>query len=88
MQRAVRVGERDHRGGLVGRLGEVLAPGPGPVAVPQPDVVVLGALAQQLLDGLGSHVGSGRLGGEGPADVQRLLGGAAVQELEALGEVK
>ncbi len=48
----LRVGQGDQRGRLGGGLGQVLAPGPGAVFPTHTDRVVVGPLAQQLLDGL------------------------------------
>ena len=43
---------RDERGGLGAGLGDVLAPGPGAVAVLHRDRVLVGPLAKQLLEGV------------------------------------
>ena len=55
VQRAVRVGDRDDRGGLPRRVGQVVAPGPRHVAVEDTDVVVLEPLPEELLHRLRRH---------------------------------
>ena len=79
MRRAVRVEQdRDARRPRAPRLGDVLAPRSRPRRRDsEPGVVVLGAREEQLADR--RHAGVRPARRERPADVERLLGGAAMQ---------